>query len=144
MKHRLVHAFQKYLLNPPIRLLFSLQIVPPGFALLETRGRLTGQTRRTPVGNGAEGDLFWVVAEHGYKAGYVRNIQHHPRVRVGFRRGFRMHWRDGTAQIMPDDDPRKRQRVLSRGHPLRAVNALAVRGFGTELVSIRIELDPNT
>lgn len=143
MKHRLVHALQKYLLNPPIRLLFAFQIVPPGYALLETQGRVSGQPRRTPVGNGAEGDLFWVVAEHGYKAAYVRNIQHHPRVRVGFRRRLRLHWRDGTARIMADDDPRDRQRILSKGHPLRAVNALAVRGFGTELLSIRIELDNN-
>jgi hypothetical protein len=36
MKHRMVHALQKYVLNPPIKLLFALGIVPPGYALLET------------------------------------------------------------------------------------------------------------
>jgi len=142
MKHRIVHVLQKYLLNPPIRLLFALQIVPPGYALLETRGRISGTPRRTPVGNGAEGDRFWIVAEHGYKAGYVRNLQHDARVRVRFRHGLRLRWRNGTAQILPEDDPRQRQQALAKGHPLRALNALAVRGFSTELLSVRIVLDP--
>jgi hypothetical protein len=51
MKHRLVHQLQKYVLNPPIRLLFALGIAPPGYALLETIGRKSGKPRRTPVGD---------------------------------------------------------------------------------------------
>jgi hypothetical protein len=39
MKHQIVHALQKYVLNPPIKLLFAMGIVPPGYALLETTGR---------------------------------------------------------------------------------------------------------
>jgi deazaflavin-dependent oxidoreductase (nitroreductase family) len=144
VKHRIVHVLQKYLLNPPIRLLFALQMVPPGYALLETRGRASGRPRRTPVGNGVEGQEFWIVTEHGFNAGYVRNIQHDPRVRVRFRHGLRLRWRGGNAQILPDDDPRERQRTLGKGHPLRGLNALAVRGMGTELLSIRIDLDPAT
>ena len=35
MKHQIVHALQKYVLNPPIKLLFALGIVPPGYALLK-------------------------------------------------------------------------------------------------------------
>jgi deazaflavin-dependent oxidoreductase (nitroreductase family) len=97
--------------------------------------------RRTPVGNGLDGDTFWIVAEHGAKAGYVRNIKHDPRVRVCVRQGFVRRWRTGTAQVLNDDDPRERQRILGRRHPLRAMNALAVRGFGTELLSIRVDLD---
>ena len=93
VKHRLVHTLQKYLLNPPIRLLLALQIVPPGYALLETVGRVTGKPRRTPVGNGLQGETFWIVSEHGQKAGYVGNIQHSARVRVRFRHGFRFRWR---------------------------------------------------
>ena len=41
MKHRIVHLLQKYVLNPPIKILFALGIVPPGYALLETIGRKT-------------------------------------------------------------------------------------------------------
>ena len=69
MKHRIVHALQKYLLNPPIRLLFALGLAPPGYALLETIGRKTGKPRHTPVGDGRVGKQFWIVAEHGMKAG---------------------------------------------------------------------------
>ena len=42
MKHRIVHLLQKYLLNPPIKLLFAMGVVLPGYALLETTGRKTG------------------------------------------------------------------------------------------------------
>jgi hypothetical protein len=34
MKQRIVHALQKYLLNPPIKLMFAVGLVPPGYALL--------------------------------------------------------------------------------------------------------------
>jgi len=43
MKHRIVHTLQKYLLNPPIKLLFAVGVAPPGHALLETTGRTTGR-----------------------------------------------------------------------------------------------------
>jgi hypothetical protein len=76
MKHQIVHALQKYLVNPPIKLLFAVGVVPPGYALLETRGRKTGKARRTPVGDARVGAQFWIVAEHGVKAGYVQNIAH--------------------------------------------------------------------
>ncbi len=142
MKHRIVHVLQKYLFNPPIRFMFALQLVPPGYALLETLGRVSGKPRRTPVGNGAEGNTFWIVTEHGRKAGYVRNIERTPKVRVRFRHGIRLRWRTGTAQVMPDDDPHERQRTIARGHPLRALNAAWVRGLGTELLTVRIDLDP--
>ena len=69
MKHRIVHFLQKYLFNPPIKFLFSIGMVPPGYALLQTTGRKTGKPRRTPVGNGLVGRQFWIVAEHGQKAG---------------------------------------------------------------------------
>ena len=85
MKRQIVHVLQKYVLNPPIKLLFAMSIVPPGYALLETIGRTTGKVRRTPVGDGWIGYQFWLVAEHGMKAGYVRNIVANPRVRLKLR-----------------------------------------------------------
>jgi hypothetical protein len=75
MKHQIVHALQKYVLNPPIKPLFAMGVVPPGYALLETIGRKTGKARRTRVGNARVGDRLWIVAEHGMKSGYVRNIK---------------------------------------------------------------------
>jgi len=122
--------------------LFALGIAPPGYALLETIGRKTGKPRRTPVGDGRVGDQLWIVAEHGAKAGYVRNIAKNPRVRVKLRARLRARWRTGTAYLLSDDDPRERQRWLSRQIPSSVANAAAVRLFGTQLVTVRIDLDP--
>jgi deazaflavin-dependent oxidoreductase (nitroreductase family) len=141
MKHRIVHTLQKYLLNPPIKLAIAIGLPLPGYALLETRGRKTGNPRRTPVGDGRIGNQFWLVAEHGIKAGYVRNIDRDPHVRLKLREGLRYHWQTGTAHLLPDDDPRERQRWLASHVPSSAGNARAVRLLGTQLLSIRIDLD---
>ncbi|MEV0278758.1 nitroreductase/quinone reductase family protein [Streptomyces sp. NPDC050610] len=130
------------MINPPIRLLLRMGLMPLGYALLETRGRSSGRPRTTPVGNGRRKDTFWIVAEHGQRAGYVRNIQRCPRVRVRLRQGWRFVWREGTAHLLPDDDPYARQRRLSRFHPLRALNAIVVRVMGSELMTVRIDLNP--
>jgi deazaflavin-dependent oxidoreductase (nitroreductase family) len=141
MKHRVVHFVQKYLFNPPIKFLFAIGMVPPGYALLETVGRKTGKRRRTPVGNGRVGSQFWIIAEHGPKAGYVRNIQAHPRVRLKLRDGLWSHWHTGTAHVLSQDEPRARQRWLANELPSSASNAAAVRFFGTQLLTVRIDLD---
>lgn len=141
MKHRIVHFLQKYLFNPPIKFLFALGLVPPGYALLETTGRKTGKPRRTPVGNGLVDRQFWIVAEHGQKAGYIRNIAANPRVRLKLRDGLRARWHTGTAHLLFDDDPRERQRWLAKQLPSSASNAAAVRFFGTQLLTVRIDLD---
>jgi deazaflavin-dependent oxidoreductase (nitroreductase family) len=141
MKHRIVHFLQRYLFNPPIKFLLAIGLAPPGYALLETTGRKTGKPRRTPVGNGLVGREFWIVAEHGQKAGYVRNIAGNPRVRVKVRDGLRARWHTGTAHLLSDDDPRERQRWLAKQLPSSASNAAAVRFFGTELLAVRIDLD---
>ena len=141
MKHRIVHFLQKYLLNPPIKLLFAIGLAPQGYGLLETTGRKTGKPRCTPVGNGLVGREFWIVAEHGMKAGYVRNIASNGRVRVKIRKGLHVRWHTGTAHLLPDDDPRERQRWLAQQLPSSASNAKAVRLFGTQLLTVRIDLE---
>jgi deazaflavin-dependent oxidoreductase (nitroreductase family) len=142
MKRRIVLLLQKYLLNPPIRLSLRFGFSVPGYALLETIGRRSGVPRRTPVGNGLVGDTFWIVTEQGRRAAYVRNIRANPRVRVKLRRGLGYVWREGTAHVLEYDDARERQRWLGRGHPLRAMNAVVVRAMGSELMTVRIDLDP--
>ena len=141
MKHRIVHALQKYVLNPPIKVLFAIGVVPPGYALLETTGCKTGKPRRTPVGDARVGKRLWIVAEHGMKAGYVRNLVRHPRVRVKLREGFRARWHTGTAHVLSDDDPRERQRWLAGQVTSSIANSVAVRLFGTDLLTVRIDLD---
>src|ERR687883_1898191 len=93
------------LLNPVMVRLLEAGFVPRGWALLETTGRVSGQPRRVPVGDGLRGDTFWIVTEHGRHADYVRNIESDPRVRV--KVGGR--WRAGTAHIT-DEDPYARIR----------------------------------
>jgi deazaflavin-dependent oxidoreductase (nitroreductase family) len=141
MKHCIVHTLQKYVLNPPIKLALVLGLPLPGYALLETKGRKTGKPRRTPVGNGLVANQFWLVAEHGMKAGYVRNIERDPHVRLKLRKGLWYQWHTGTAHLLTDDDPRDRQRWLAGQLPSSAGNARAVRLFGTQLLTVRIDLD---
>ena len=81
---------------------------PPGDALLETTGRRTGLPRRTPVCDGLDGEIFWLVAQRGRRADWVRNIAANPRVRVKVRSGSGIGWRAGTAHIPDDDDPHER------------------------------------
>ena len=119
------------LVNPVVRPLMERGWWPRTQALLETTGRKTGSPRRVPVGNGLRGDSFWIVTEHGYAADYVKNIQTQPRVRVKVGR-----WYEGTAQILPDDDPRERLRRLGR-----PVNDTLLRLVGTEHVTIRIDVE---
>lgn len=120
------------LLNPVVRRLLERGLWPRTQALLETTGRKTGSPRRVPVGNGLRGDSFWIVTEHGYAADYVKNIHKQPRVRVKLGR----RWYEGTAQILPDDDPRERLRWLGR-----PVNDTLLLLVGTEQVTIRIDFE---
>jgi deazaflavin-dependent oxidoreductase (nitroreductase family) len=130
VKARLVKSFQKRILNPFVKALVRRGAVD-GWAIIETRGRKTGAPRETPVGNGLEGDTFWLVAEFGRAAAYVKNIEADPRVRVCVR-GM---WRTGRAILLPDDDTRVRQATLHR------LNAAAVRVAGTDLLTVRVDLD---
>ena len=141
MKHQIVHTLQKYFLNPPIKLALAMGLPLPGYALLETKGRNTGKPRRTPVGDGRVGEQFWLVAEHGMKAGYILNIARNPRVRLKLRDGLKARWHTGTAHLLSDDDPRERQRWLATHLPGSAGNARAARLFGTQLLPIRIDFD---
>ena len=131
-KLQVVRLLQRYLVNPPVRALAERGLGPKSVSLLETTGRRSGQARRTPVGNGQIGDTFWIVAEHGHQAAYVRNIEADPQVRVKI--GHR--WHRGTARIMEDDDPIARQKSLD------PMNARMVRTMGTALLTVRIDLDP--
>lgn len=122
-KYRAVTALQRKL-NAVMRRM-------PAQTLLETTGRTSGLPRRTPVGGRRVGDSFWLVSEFGERSQYVRNIKADPRVRV------RVHgrWHDGTAHLLPDDDPVARLRGLPR------MNSLAVRAAGASLLTVRVDLD---
>ncbi len=123
LKRRVISRAQRLVVNPLARRL--------PLTMLETTGRKTGQSRRTPVGGRLVDHQFWLVAEHGEHAQYVRNIKANPAVRV------RLHgrWRSGTAHLLPDDNPVERLRSLPE------VNSALVRVMGTDLLTIRVDLD---
>ena len=98
-KRRLSRFLSVRILNPVAKPLAERGLLGSSVCVLETTGRKSGRPRRTPVGNGLRGDVFWIVAEHGRGAAYVKNIEANPRVRV---KVGRRPWRGGSAQILPD------------------------------------------
>ncbi|MDT5015169.1 MAG: hypothetical protein QOD39_1329 [Mycobacterium sp.] len=123
LRDRITGAFQKNVANPLMRML-------PFQTLLETTGRKSGEPRRTPLGGSRVGDQFWFVSEFGDKSQYVKNIQANPAVRVRLRG----KWHSGIAHLVPDDDPTERLRSLPQ------FNSFGVRTFGTNLLTIRVDL----
>jgi deazaflavin-dependent oxidoreductase (nitroreductase family) len=103
----------------------------PSQVVLETTGRVSGRPRHTPIGGRLDGETFWFLSMHGDSSNYTRNIKadNNVRVRIGGR------WRTGRAHLLPDDDARARNAQLSW------VNRTANSGLGTELLTIRIDLD---
>lgn len=68
------------MVNPPTRPVAGFA---PWWVLLETKGRLTGKPRRTPLARGpVDGDVVWLVSVHGRHAAWVRNLEATPEVRV--------------------------------------------------------------
>jgi deazaflavin-dependent oxidoreductase (nitroreductase family) len=72
-----------------------------------------------------------MVSEHGGHSHYVLNIEANPAVRV--RIGDK--WRTGTAHLMPEDDAKDRLRSLP------GINSALVRLMGSDLLTIRVDLD---
>ena len=122
------------LFNPLVNAAARAGLPTPTVVILETTGRRSGRPRRVPVTRALDGDTLWIVTEHGRRAGYVRNIEANPRVRVRVGR----RWRQGTATVLYDDDWRARQRAM-RGVRL---NSAMVRAMGTEHLTVRVNLDP--
>jgi deazaflavin-dependent oxidoreductase (nitroreductase family) len=123
LKRRVVHRVQRFVVNPIGRQL--------PVTMLETTGRKSGQPRLTAVGGKVVDNQYWMVSEHGDHSDYVHNIKADPAVRL--RIGGK--WRRGVAHLLPDDDPWVRLRSLPR------LNSAGVRTMGTDLLTIRIDLD---
>jgi len=123
VRDRVVNFVQKRLANPLMRRV-------PIQTLLETTGRASGKPRRTPLSGSRVGDQFWFVSEFGEKSQYIRNIKADPRVRVRLRG----RWHNGTAHLLPDDDPHERLRSLPQ------LNSFAVRMVGSNLLTVRVDL----
>jgi deazaflavin-dependent oxidoreductase (nitroreductase family) len=121
-----------------MRGLFKLGITPPGMALVETIGRRSGAVRHTPVAyTPGDEDTLWLIAQHGEHAGWVRNFQASPQIRVRLGR----NWRTGTAELLPDDDVKARIRTFSDSTVGRAVTAATFRALESQPVTVRIALE---
>jgi len=134
-KRRASTLLSTRLLNPVVKAAAQAGLPLPGVVILETTGRRTGQARRTPVGEALEDDTLWVIAEHGRRAGYVRNVEADRRVRVRVGR----EWRTGVGSVLGEDDWRERQR-----HIPNRLNSAMVRLMSSEPVTVRIDLDPQS
>jgi deazaflavin-dependent oxidoreductase (nitroreductase family) len=130
-RRRRTLLLQKYVVNPPTKLGVYLGVVR-GHALVETTGRKTGKRRWTVVGVHEDGDRLWVVAEQGRHAGYVRNIEADPVVRVRLRG----RWVPARGHLVDDDNPVERLQTFRRER-----HARLVRTLGTELLTLRFDLD---
>jgi deazaflavin-dependent oxidoreductase (nitroreductase family) len=134
---RLYGQAERRVVNPAMRWLLVKGLAPRSFALLETIGRRTGKPRLTPVGNGLQDHVFWLVAMHGTQAGYVQNLLANPRVRVKIGR----RWRTGSATLIPEDDSYQRRRDLDRAHGLLGrLDGIIFRTGATDVCTIRIDL----
>ena len=60
--------------NPLVLAAARAGLPTPSVVILETTGRRSGMPRRVPVGRALDGDTLWVVAEHGRRASYVKNL----------------------------------------------------------------------
>jgi deazaflavin-dependent oxidoreductase (nitroreductase family) len=143
-------VLQNRVFNRPVRFLLSIGLGPPTYALLETTGRRSRLPRQIPVANGLQGSTFWLIAALGERAQYVRNIKANPSVRVKarparLRDGLRMRWHSGTAHPMPEDDARRRHRLLGGGRPGYRLDGIALRALAAledgDMLTVRIDLD---
>src|SRR5215468_8145866 len=140
-KDRIVYPLEKWVINPLVMIAWRLGVPPPGDALLETVGRRSGLPRHTPVCDGLDGESFWLVAQRGLRAGWVKNIRANPHVRVKVRTTSGVTWRDGTARILPRDDPRARQRRICETSLSRRLCVSASATMATDPLTVRVKLD---
>ncbi|MGE2728339.1 nitroreductase/quinone reductase family protein [Mycolicibacterium vaccae] len=123
IRDRITKVLQKYVGNQVMGRM-------PFQTLLETTGRKSGLPRQTPLGGKRVGNEFWFVSEFGERSQYIRNIQADPSVRVRING----RWHRGTAHLLPDDDAETRLRTLP------SLNSFGVRTFGTNLLTVRVDL----
>jgi deazaflavin-dependent oxidoreductase (nitroreductase family) len=135
------HRLQQGVINPVVKLAWRLHLPPPGDALLETTGRRTRRPRYAPVCDGLDGRTFWLVAQAGRRADWVRNIEANPRVRVKVASWPRTRWRTGTAHILDDEDPGQRRRTIGQANLARRLCVCASGVMHTSPVTVRIDLD---
>lgn len=129
-RRRLRHRIFWRLINPPTR---PFAGTAPWWVLLETKGRATGEPRRTPLARGPiDGNVLWLISVHGRHASWVRNLETTPEVRVKISG----RWRAARAGAQEYDEGQARRfNLYARTGP---------RTFGIDPVLVRVELGPDS
>ena len=125
---RLVRVYQRNVGGPMFR---ASAGILPGWGVLETVGRRSAATRRTPVGGRLAGDVFWFVAGDDRRADYVHNLLANPDVRVRTLG----RWRAGRARLCPDDDARRRAVWAN------PINGVFLRLANRKAITVRVDLE---
>lgn len=134
-KRTLSTALARHVVNPIMRAALDRGIAPRGYALLETTGRTSGLPRRPRSG----------TEPTATPSGWSPSTAAAPPTCATSRPipgGRSRPAGDGgrvRPSLLPDDDPRQRQRTMGR-----RFNAAVVRRVGTDLLSVRIDLDQTT
>jgi deazaflavin-dependent oxidoreductase (nitroreductase family) len=130
--------FEKYVLNPGMRFAIRGGWAPRIFALIETTGRRTGLQRVTPVTVAADGQVVWLVSEHGWGSGYVQNINADPRVRLKLGK----EWRAGRAKLLPEDDAWARRKQMDQINGwMSRVDRVFFEMLSSKPLTVRIDLE---
>ena len=109
--------------NPALR---GLAGIAPWWVVLETTGRRSGRSRRTPLARGlVEEGAMWLISVHGRHADWVQNLEADPAVRLRMRG----RWHNGTASVHAYDPARVRRfnRYARSGPTVVGIDALLVR-----------------
>jgi hypothetical protein len=92
-----------------------------------------GKPRATPLGGRRIGDAFWFAfLMRAISATYAVQAKYQGRQKSPCAAEWTLH--RGAAHLLPDDDTRARIRELP------AINNLGVRTFGTNLLTVRVDL----
>ena len=121
------------LFNPLVKSAAAAGIPTPTVVILETAGRKSGLPRRNPVGN----PIRWrhpVGSRRARQEGVVRQEHRGEPARASKARAALAHRHGANA-------PRRRPSGASAAD-LNKLNSAVVRAMGSELLTVRIDLDP--
>jgi deazaflavin-dependent oxidoreductase (nitroreductase family) len=98
------------------------------YALLETIGHRTRKPRQTPVAYERDRSAVWVVAIHGQRAHWVKNLLAHPDVRIKIG----PTWYGGQAELVRTTTSRRAPRCgTAPTAPTGASSAPTFSPFGS-------------
>ncbi|MGU3432513.1 nitroreductase family deazaflavin-dependent oxidoreductase [Actinomycetes bacterium M1A6_2h] len=133
-KFRFERFVGRYIANPSMRGLTALGISTSLMTDIETTGRKTGLTRRVPVSASFDETGAWLISQHGTRSGWGANLTSNAAVRL--RQG--KSWREGSAELVRDDNVIDRARSFSRNPLLGRLIGSTFAALQTTPISVRV------